>query len=57
MFFWQVTVFLPQESHVLSKIFPLTLMEKADNYLLYSPLCSSVLPFVWDKGKCHIACN
>lgn len=31
MVFWQVSVFLPQESNVLSKIFPLALMEKADN--------------------------
>lgn len=57
MFFWQVSVFLPRESHVLSKIFSLTPMGKADNYLLYSPLCSWGLSFVRDKGKCHIDCN
>lgn len=57
MFFWQVSVFLPRESHVVSKIFSLTPMGKADNYLLYSPLCSRGLSFVHDKGKRHIDCN
>lgn len=57
MFFWQVSVFLPRESHVLSKIFSLSPMGKTDNYLLYSPLCSLGLSFVHDEGKCHIDCN
>lgn len=57
MFFWQVSVFLPRESHVVSKIFSLTPMGKTDNYLLYSPLCSRGLSFVHDKGKHHIDYN